>query len=43
MQKVKVKMKCSIINCISLGSILHVKINDRQKKENNTLCVSFSF
>ena len=32
MQKVKAKMKCSIIYCISLGSILHVKINDCRKK-----------
>ena len=42
MQTVKAKMKCSIINCISLGSILRVKINDRRKKK-NTLCFSFSF
>ena len=41
MQKVEAKMKCSIINCISLGSILRVKINDSQKKGKNTICFSF--
>ena len=32
MQTVKAKMKCSIINCISLGSILTVKIKRSSEK-----------
>ena len=32
MQTVKAKMKCSIINCISLGSILRVKIKRHMRQ-----------
>ena len=43
MQKVEAKMKCSIINCISLGSILRVKINDSQKKRKEYTLFFLSF